>query len=418
MKLRGAGGLTVTILLATSGFAACGHAADWPQWRGPNFNGATSEANLPAQLDPAKNLDWSVELPGPSAGTPVLLGDKIFLSALDKKSKSLLAVCLNRADGKELWQREIAPGFVANPRNDLAAPSPVVDGKRVIFLYGSGDVAAFDLDGKALWQRNLQKEFGEFVVNFLYGASGVLLGDQYIVPVLHRGKESYLISFDASTGKDKWRVIRPNEAREESKEAYTTPMPIQRDGKTEIAVVGGDCVTGHDLETGKELWRVEGWNPNKIGHWRIVPSALQAGEHIIVCPPKNGAAFAFKPGQTEWAWKNAELTSDVCTPLYYNGKLYVLDGDKKKIMCADPATGEVKWTHTLGGNPVFRASPTGADGKIYCINEGSEAWVLSADEPKTLHQISLEGPRTRATIVAAGGRVFVRTAEKLLCFKN
>ena len=147
-------------------------AADWPQWRGPNFNGATSESKLPSELDPAKNLAWAAELPGPSAGTPVIQGDKIFVAALDRKTKNLLALCLDRRDGKTLWQREVALGYTSNPRNDLAAPSPVVDGKRVIFLYGSGDVAAFDLDGKALWQRNLQKDFGEFNVLFLYGASG------------------------------------------------------------------------------------------------------------------------------------------------------------------------------------------------------------------------------------------------------
>ena len=396
-------------------------AADWPQWRGPNMNGATDETNLPSQLDPEKNLKWSVELPGPSAGTPIIFGDKIFLSALDNKEKTLLALCLNREDGKEIWKREVAPGFVSNPRNDLAAPSPVTDGKRVIFLYGSGDIAAFDADGKKLWQRNLQKEYGEFYVNFLYGATGVLLGDKYIVPVLHRGTESYLMAVDASTGKDIWRVVRSTQARDETKEAYTTPIPITNNGKTEIALLGGDAVTGHDIETGKELWRVEGWNPTRIGHWRIVPSPTQVGDLIVICPPKGGAAFAFKPGQSgnedKWAWKNPQLTSDVCTPLFYNGKLFVLDGDKKRISCADPQTGEVKWTHELGGRAVFRASPTGADGKIYCINEASEAWVLSADEPKTLHQIGLEGPRTRATIIAAHGNVFVRTAEKLLCFQ-
>ncbi len=397
-------------------------AADWPQWRGPNMNGATDETNLPAQLDPAKNLKWSVELPGPSAGTPIIFGDKIFLPALDKQSKNLLAVCLNREDGKEIWKREVAPGFVSNPRNDLAAPSPVTDGKRVIFLYGSGDIAAFDVDGNKLWQRNLQKEYGEFYVNFLYGATGVLLGDKYIVPVLHRGTESYLMAVDASTGKDIWRIVRPTQARDETKEAYTTPIPITNNGKTEIALLGGDAVTGHDTETGKELWRVEGWNPTRIGHWRIVPSPTQVGDLIVICPPKGGAAFAFKPGVTgdndKWSWSNQKLTSDVCTPLFYNGKLFILDGDKKRISCADPQTGEVKWTHELGGRAVFRASPTGADGKIYCINEESEAWVLSADEPKTLHQIGLEGPRTRATIIAAHGNVFVRTAEKLFCFKN
>ncbi len=403
-------------------FASPLFAADWPQWRGPNLNGATSETNLPAQLDIEKNLKWAVELPGPSAGTPAVFGDRIFLSALDKQSKNLLALCLNREDGKELWRREIAPGFVSNPRNDLAAPSPVTDGKRVIFLYGSGDIAAFDAEGKPLWQRNLQKEYGEFVVNFLYGSSGVLLGEKYIVPVLHRGKESYLMAVDAATGKNLWRIIRPSDAHDESKEAYTTPIPIQRDGKTEIALVGGDMVTGHDVENGQELWRVDGWNPTRINHWRIVPSPTQAGDMIVICPPKNGAAFAFKAGVSggndKWAWSNPQLTSDVCAPLYYNGQLYVLDGDKHKLSCADPQTGTVKWTNDLGGRAVFRASPTGADGKIYCINEAGEAWVLSADEPKTLYQTALDGPRTRATIVAAHGNVFVRTAEKLFCFKN
>lgn len=392
-------------------------AADWPQWRGPSFNGATSETALPSTLDPAKNLAWSVELPGASAGTPVVQGDKIFVAALDKKTKNLLALCLDRRDGKTLWQREVALGYTSNPRNDLAAPSPVADDKRAIFLFGSGDVAAFDLNGKSLWQRNLQKDFGEFNVLFLYGASGLLHGDKYIVPVLHRGAESYLLALDAATGKDVWRIVRPTEAHDESKEAYTTPVPIQHDGKTEIALLGGDCVTGHDPQSGAELWRVESWNPNRINHWRIVPSPVQIGENIVICPPKNGAVFAFKPGTREWAWKNEALTSDVCTPLYYNAKLFVLDGDKKKIFCADPATGEIKWTHELGGTSVFRASPTGADGKIYCVNEAGEVWVLSADEPKTLFQIALDGPRTRASIVVAGGQVYVRTADKLFAFK-
>lgn len=406
-----------TLLLVSPLFAA-----DWPQWRGPNLNGATDETNLPAQLDPAKNLKWSVELPGPSAGTPVVVGDKVFLPALDHKAKILLALCLNREDGKELWRQEIAPVLASSDRSDLSAPSPVTDGKVVLFLYGSGDIAAFDVGGKKLWQRNLQKEYGDFYVNFLYGASGVLLGEKYIVPVLHRGTESYLMAINSATGKDIWRIIRPTQARDETKEAYTTPMPITNAGKTEIALLGGDAVTGHDTETGKELWRVEGWNPTRIGHWRIVPTPTQAGDVIVICPPKGGAAFAFKPGQSgneeKWAWSNKQLTSDVCSPLFYKNQLYILDGDKKRISCADPQTGEVKWTHDLGGRPVFRASPTGADGKIYCMNEAGEVWVLSADEPKTLHQIALEGPRSRATIVAAQGNIFVRTSEKLFCFKN
>jgi len=420
---------------------------NWPQWRGPNFNGSTSAKDLPATIDKADAL-WSATMPGHSNGTPIVWGDRIFTTAQQKDGK-LLALCLSRADGKILWQKDVSDISANNGRNDSATPSPVTDGKRVIFLYGTGDLVAFDLDGKELWKRNLQKDHGPWNYQWHYGASALLYHDKLYVPVLHRDvpvgnwggrgpggrggagggakdnslADSYLLAVNPETGADLWKAVRPNEARAESKESYATPIPWERLGRTEILVTGGDCITGHDPETGKELWRAGGWNPQKANSWRLVPSAVTVDGLAFVCPPKGGQILAFKEGgsgevtESHRAWKANGLTSDVCVPLAYQGNLYVLDGDKKQLFCVDPQTGNRKWAGTLDSRPVFRSSPTGADGKIYLMNEGGDLYVCSADEFKVLSKTSLgsEGG-ARGSGVAVDGMILVRTGDKVWAF--
>ena len=116
------------------------------------------------------------------------------------------------------------------------------------------------------------------------------------------------------------------------------------------------------------------------------------------------------------AWKSKDFSSDVCVPLFYKGNLYVLDGDRKTLGCLDPKTGEKKWSGDLGGSHVFRASPTGADDKIYCINEAGEAWVLSADEFKVLSKTTIGASPTRGTIAVTDGQAIVHTGDKLQSF--
>ena len=415
-------------------------AADWPQWRGPALNGSSEAKDLPDKLDPKQNLAWKATLPGPGAGTPIIFGDRIFLSALDTQSKKLLALCLDRKDGKVLWRKEVGLGYAANQRNNMASPSPLTDGKTVWFYYGTGDLAAFDVEGKELWARNLEKDYGKFNVQWIYGSSPLLWEGKLFVQVLHRDvpphgprqaegqrSESYLLALEPQTGREIWRVVREDNANAESKESYGTPVPFFGSDRKEIVVIGGDVVSGHDVETGKELWRAGDWNPERIGHWRIVPSVLTAEGLAVACAPKNGPVMAFKAGgegdvtDTHTAWKTRDFTSDVCVPLYYNKQLYVLDGDGKKVHCADLKTGKVKWSGSLGGDAVFRASPTGADGKIYCMNERGAVWVLSADEFKVLYKGDLGGAGnypTRSTIAVADGQAFVRTSDTLYCFKK
>ena len=432
------------ILLFLTAIASPARAADagndWQQWRGPHHNGSSDAKNLPVKFDEKTNVRWTTALPGPSAGTPIVAGDRVFVGALDKASKKLLALCISRKDGQILWSKEVGVGFSQNERNNLAAPSPLTDGKTVWFYFGTGDLAAFDLEGKSLWARNIATDHGPFHYQWIYGSSPLLYEGKLYIQVLHRDRPindsaepknpapSYLLAVDPQTGKDIWKHDRANEAVGETKESYGTPVPLELGGKKFVVIVGGDIASAHDAATGAEAWRCGGWNPEKISHWRLVPGAVIAGGLVIVCPPKNGPVFAVKPDgngdvtTTHVAWKNKGLTSDVCVPLVYQDKLYVLNGDGPKTLYrVEPATGKIETSLKLGGTDVFRASPTGADGKIYCMNEAGEVFVIAdtGDKLELVNQVELGGGNntaSRSSIAIADGQVFVRTADKLFCF--
>jgi outer membrane protein assembly factor BamB len=432
-----------TLILATLGTVAHAQStgANWAQWRGPNFNGSTSATNLPAIIDKNKPL-WVTPLPGQSNATPAVWGDRILVTASHNETTKLLAICLNRLDGKVLWQKEVGEGIVRNNRNNYATPSPVTDGQKVIFLFGNGDLAAFSIDGNELWHRNLQQDHGKWNMNWVYGSSALLWGDKLYVPVIHRNlpisnwgepkpgdslADSFLLAVNPNTGKDLWKVVRPTEARAESQESYATPIPWVRNDRTEILLTGGDCISAHDPETGKELWRGGGWNPRREPAWRLVPSAVTWDGLAYVCPPKGGQILAFKAGgegdvtKSHLAWKANGLTSDVCVPLVYMDHLYVLDGDKRQLFCVDPKTGERKWAGSFETRGVMRGSPTGADGKIYCTSEAGDVFVASADPAGGFKQLSKAslgteyGP-TRASVAAVDQMIFVRTGDKLWAF--
>ena len=425
----------VFTLFVAAILAGTGRAENWPQWRGPHLDGSSESKDLPAKID--RGLEtWSAKLPGPGSGTPVIWGDRIFVSCLDAESKKLLGMCLARKDGQVLWRKEIGLGFQQNDRNNMASPSPVTDGHWVWFYFGTGDLAAFDADGNEKWSRNLQKDFGNFNVQWIYASSPLLYKGKLYIQVLQRDvpprgrasggppADSYLLAIDPQTGKGLWRVTRPNDARQESKESYATPMPLENNGRSEIILVGGDCVTAHDAETGKALWRAGGWNPGRIEHWRMVTSVVCGGGLVFASVPKGGPVIAIRDGGqgdvtgTHIAWQSNEISTDVCVPLFYKDHLFVLNGDRKTISCVEPATGKVLWHGALGGRSVFRASPTGADGKIYCMNEGGDVWVLAADEFKILSQGALGGRPSRASIAVTDGEAFVRAGEVLYAFKQ
>src|SRR5437867_9444982 len=177
-----------------------------------------------------------------------------------------------------------------------------------------------------------------------------------------------------AASKNLWKHTRPCEAQMESHEAYSTPIPFEHDGRTELLVAGGDCISGHSLKDGEEFWRWGTWNPQRITHWRLVPSPVAGGGVVLACAPKGSPVYAFKAGakggtQTDsvLAWKShdREVSSDVATPLFYKGRFYVLDGDRRTIARIEPATGTADWIGDLQSRVTIQSSPTAADDKIY-----------------------------------------------------
>ncbi len=399
-------------------------AENWPQWRGPFLNGSTTESNLPDSFNKTENVLWTASLPGPSHATPIIWDDSVFINSPDADG-NLLLLCLDGRTGKARWQKKAGTGNQTQGLNNSASPSPVTDGKTVWTLFGTGDLAAYDFSGKELWARHLTGEYGPLTIMWLYGSSPLLCKGQLYVEVLRRGPaKSFILCLDPNTGATIWRHIRPTDARVESREAYSTPIPCLCGGRTQIVVAGGNYVTGHDADTGEELWRGGGlMNPHEPSASRLVPSPVAGGGMIFVCSPRQGGRFmAFRScasgdiTSSGLAWSSFEVPTDCATPLFYQDKLFILDGDRQTMFCVEPASGKVLWCQPLGVNEVFRASPTGADGKIYCLGEDATAVVLSAADGKVLSTASMdEGGQTYATIAAAGGRLFVRAARRLYC---
>lgn len=425
--------------LALVSACALATAADWPHWRGPAFNGSSTETNLPASWSKTENVAWVLDMPGTSAATPIVHGNTVFLPSTDRASGGLVALAVDRTSGKVLWQKRIADTVAKDDMSNYASPSATTDGKRVVFFYGNGDLAAFDFGGNAIWARNLQKEGGEFAFQWTFSASPTLHDERLFLQVLQRdvpvnghGRaggpiESYVLAVDPATGKDLWRQGRTNDAVAESKESYATPIPVSHAGRNELIVAGGDCLTGHDVATGKELWRWGTWNPSKIGHWRYVPSPVAADGVVLACAPKRDPVYAIKLGgsgrldDSAIAWKTdqaREVSSDVPTPLVYQGDFFVLSDVRKSLARVEPATGKVKWLMETPGQAKYEASPTGADGRIFLINFKGEVVVVDAANGKVLQQIAMgdEGDNaTRSTIAISHGQIFIRTNRKLYC---
>lgn len=433
----------MTALALAAGALLCGgsslNAAHWPHWRGPNFDGSTSETGTPEKFSKTNGFKWVASLPGPSAATPIVWGDRVFVSSTDAHTRTLRAICLDARTGKELWNHEVAPGFQRDERNNPASPSPTTDGRLVWFYYGTGDLVAFDFSGKKVWARNIQKDHGPFAFLWTYAASPTLYdGRLYIqvlqrdVPVQGRGRadgpnESYLLALDPQTGKDLWRHVRPSDAVAESREAYSTPIPCEHEGRAQLLITGGDCITSHDPRDGTELWRWGTWNPTRITHWRLVPSPVAGAGVALACGPKGSPVYAVKlssrgtldDSALAWVSHQREISSDVCTPLFYRGRFFVLNGDRKTIARVDPATGKPDWIGELGTRDKIEASPVGADGKIYFQDFRGRVFVVSAGEEfKILHVAEMGEPDdklVRASIAVAGGRLFIRTDTKLWC---
>ncbi|MDO8543586.1 MAG: PQQ-binding-like beta-propeller repeat protein [Opitutaceae bacterium] len=446
----------VVLLAATATPAAL--AANWPSWRGPNGDGTTTTAkDLPVTWSTTQNIKWKQELPAWSGSSPMVWGERIFLNSPSKEQvqaaapapapapgarkrpgprgpavsgpggQEILLLCLSRETGKELWRRQYDQGNQIQMKHNTSSPTPVSDGTNVWVVSGNGVIACFDFAGNEKWKFDLVKKFGKIGTNFGYGSSPLLLDGKLIVQVLHGMKTdepSYIFALDAAKGGLRWRVERPTDAERETPDAYTTPSVLLTGGQKQVVISGGGYVTGHDPQTGAELWRGGGLNPRNEGNYRVISSAV-VHDGMVYVPSRQAPLLAFKAGgkgdvtqsHLAWSW-TARGGPDVPTPMS-DGKYFYMVEDSGSITCLDAKTGKLIYGPQDTGIGRTSSSPILADGKIHVTSETAETAVIQAGpEFKLLAKNSLDGTYTLCTPAFADREIFLRTGTHLYCISN
>jgi outer membrane protein assembly factor BamB len=397
--------------------APVARAENWPAWRGPSANGVSGETNLPVRWSKTENIAWRLALPAASGSTAIVWDERVFLNVAE--GSDLFLWCVDRSTGVPAWKRRLSGGNHREQKQNMSSPSPVTDGRNVWVMTGTGFLKGFDIEGKELWTRDIQKDYGQFGLNWGYASSPLLYGDSVYLQVLHGMRThdpSYLLRIDKTTGKTLWRVERPTRAMHESLDAYTTPALLRYATTTEIVVTGGDVVTGHDPATGKELWRADGLNPHNGGSNRIVASPIVFGD-MIYASSHERPILAFRAGgrgdvsqsHLVWSFNNGP---DVPTPVTDGIYFYVLR-DNGVMFCLDARTGKAVYGPSRLPSATYSGSPVLADGKLYVTNEDGVTVVARAG-PKfeVLAQNDL-GEYSLSSPAVSSGQIFIRTDKAL-----
>jgi outer membrane protein assembly factor BamB len=387
------------------GLVACpALAADWTQFRGPGSTAVSEETGLPVKWSSTENVRWKADLPGKGLSCPVIAGGKIYVTACSGYRETRLHVlCFEEATGAKLWERQfVATGpTMCHPTTNMAAPTPVTDGKNVYALFGPGDLAALDADGNLLWYRSLNRDYGNLTNQLGLAASPVLAGNTLLLPMENAGT-SYAAGIDVKTGQNKWKVERNRDIN------WVTPVVVNVAGRIDAAFATAKEITAYDPETGEPRWTHAGITPSSAA------SLGQAEGGLVIVPGHE--LCLLRPGAEgttpEVVWKTAKITEGYASPVAYRGRIYNVGG--VGVDCLDAKTGAPVWKQRVKGKQ-FWASPVAADGKLYVVEEQGLTTVIKlGDKPEVLAQNPL-GESVLATPAVAGGCLYLRSDQHLFC---
>ncbi len=391
---------------------------NWSQWRGPNNRGISDETDVPIQWSQTENIRWRLPLPGEAAATPVVWGDKIFLTSAD--GSELVLMCVS-TEGEELWKRTLAQGNRTSRGDEVnyAAPSPTTDGEHVWAFLGTGDLACYDFEGNPIWQTNLEERYGKFRLGFLMSMTPLLDKDKLYLQLIH-SNAWLVLALDKMTGEEIWKHDRKSDATRECEHAYTSPI-LYRDAEREFLVVhGADYVTAHNLEDGSEIWRCGGLNSRERYNpsFRLVASPVATEGLIVVPSAKNGPVLGLAPSgtgditETKWQiWKLQRGTPDVPSPLIHDGLVYLCreNGD---LICLDAETGEQLYRQRTHRHR-HRSSPVYANGYIYLTARDGVVSVVKAGREFEIVATNSINESVAASPVIVDGTLYLRSYDAL-----
>lgn len=379
----------------------------WPRWRGPSGQGWVTGGGYPTSWSGTENVAWKVPLPGAGNSSPVVWGDRIFLTTAydDGARRSVLA--LRRSDGKRLWETFAPPTEPegAHPKNGHASSTPTTDGERVYAYLGNHGLLAVDMAGETVWHRPL----GPFRAFHGTASSPLLLGDRLIL-VQDWGGGAFIAAYDKKTGRELWNTPRT------ARVGWNSPAAIRVGDWVEIIVSGMQQVQAYDPETGKELWRARG------NTFETIPSPV-VGHGLIFCSSgRGGPTLAIRPGgsgdvtDSHIVWQAPKGSPFVPSPVLWGDQLYMVNDMTAIATSYDARSGELLWQGRLGTarREGFSASPVAFDGKLFFTNDEGDTFVLEAGREFELLRVNRLGERVLASPALVDGRWYFRTERHLV----
>lgn len=378
--------------------------SDWAWWRGPNRNGVAAAGQTPpAQWDDEKNVLWKTAVPGRGHGSPVVVGDRIFLATADEVQEIQSVLCYDRNTGQQQWKTDIhqggfeSVGRQGNVRSTKASSTVACDGHRVFITFINDNavyLTALDLDGKQLWQQKVS----DYVMHQGYGASPAVYGPLVIAAVDHHGGGA-LSAYNRVTGDQVWTRKRPENPN------YTSPIILNIAGKDQLILTGCDLVTSIDPLTGAVNWEVEGATTE------CVTSTVTDGQVVVTSGgyPSKHISVVRGDGSGDLVWRN-ETQVYVPSMLVAREHLYAVT-DAGEVFCYELSTGNVVWEDRLRAK--FAASPillgdhiyaTGDNGTTYIFKASPEAFELVGENTVTADEV-------QATPAICGNRIYMRVAQ-------
>lgn len=438
----------LTIPLVACGLAG---ATDWPQFRGAGATGVVAKADFPLTWDDDKNVAWKTPIPGSGWAQPVVVGDKVFIATavgdklgkpknftggvMDPRSRggsgtegpdiqlSWELVCLDRATGKILWQKQAAKGkpkYAIHQSNSWATETPVADSQKAIAFFGAtGTLVAFDHGGKELWKQELGPK--SVTNGFGTGSSPAISGDKVVIQSLTEDGGT-LTCFDTTSGKEAWKV----EVAKGS--AWSTPIIRKAGDGMEVVCCGRGFVGAFDLATGKETWKIA----KLAGSFSSSPTADDAavyfgnsgpgmsGPLVAVPAGAKGELTIPESGKPEgFAWVKVKSGPGMPSPLVYEGHIYTIASGL--LTCTDAKTGEERYKERLPGLKGISASPLGAQGRIWVLDEAGQTVAVKAGpkfEVAEKNKLAAKDEVFWAGTASTGNELFIRGTEFLYCIRK
>lgn len=380
---------------------------NWPGWRGPHQDGHTTETTIPVKWS-GENIVWKSSLPGIGQSSPVIWGDKIFLTAALNQGKERIVFCVSRKTGEILWKQTAWEGTPEpiHAMNTWASATCATDGEVVVAFFGIGGLHAYSLSGKHLWSHDLGKFEGP------WGTSACpVIVDDLVVQNCDADADAFIIGLDKKTGRQVWRTKRRDHR------GWSTPVLVKTDKRMELVVNGHAGVQAYDPKSGKDLWFCKSFAG------RGEPTVTPAGKLLAVVNGLQGDFYSILPGgdgdvtATHMPWHTPRKSGRDCSSPIVIGNYILVSSLDGIATCYDAVDGRVYWKDRLAGK--FSASPIAAGGFAYFLNEDGKTIVIEPGEAlKVVAENDLSPGKDeifRASLAPSSGQLFVRSTRVLYC---